>query len=62
VLFRSKDKPVGLVFIAVANSHETGAFGEEFRFGDTGRDIVRNKSVKMALEMLLAYGVKSEEQ
>ena len=53
----SAEKPVGLVFIAVANRLEEGAFVEEFRFGDTGRDEIRNETSKMALEMLLAYGV-----
>ena len=53
----SAEKPVGLVFIAVANRLEEGAFVEEFRFGDTGRDEIRNETSKMAFEMLLAYGI-----
>lgn len=58
----SAEKPVGLVYIAVANSHEDGAFGEEFRFGDQSREHIRNETVKMAFEMLLAYGLQQEEQ
>ncbi|MEZ5872062.1 MAG: CinA family protein [Nitratireductor sp.] len=57
----SPEKPVGLVFIAVANRLEEGAFVEEFRFGDTGRDEIRNETSKMALEMLLAYGIESND-
>ena len=53
----SAEKPIGLVFIAVANRLEEGAFVEEFRFGDTGRDEIRNETSKMAFEMLLAYGI-----
>lgn len=55
------DKPVGLVYIAVANRREEGAIGEEFRFGDRSRDTIRNETVKQAFEMLLAYGLLSEE-
>lgn len=58
----SKEKPVGLVFIAVASKFEEGAFAEEFRFGDLSRDEIRNETVKMAFEMLLAYGLQAEEQ
>ena len=53
----SAEKPVGLVFIAVANRQEEGAFVEEFRFGATSRDEIRNETSKMAFEMLLAYGI-----
>lgn len=56
----SEEKPVGLVFIAVASKDEDGAFVEEFRFGDRGRDEIRNESVKMAFEMLLSYGLDDD--
>ena len=55
------EKPVGLVYIAVANSFEEGAFGEEFRFGELSRNEIRNETVKMAFEMLMAYGLEVEE-
>jgi nicotinamide-nucleotide amidase len=55
------EKPVGLVFIAVATSEDEGAFVEEFEFGDIGRDAVRTATVKEALEMLLGYGVDGKE-
>ena len=57
----SEDKPVGLVFVAVARRSDEGSFVEEFRFTDMSRDGVRNESSKMAMEMLLAYGVDEEE-
>ena len=57
----SAEKPVGLVFIAVANRLEEGAFVEEFRFRDTGRDEIRNETSKMAFEMLLAYGIAESD-
>ncbi len=51
----SHEKPVGLVFIAVAG--DNGVFGEEFRFGaDRSRDDIRRDAVISALEMVLAYG------
>ncbi len=56
-----EQKPVGLVYIAVANDFEEGAFGEEFFFDETSRDGVRNEAVKAALEMLIAYGIESME-
>ena len=56
------EKPVGLVFIAIASTLEEGAFAEEFHFGDLSRDEIRNKTVKMAFEMLLSYGLAAEEQ
>ena len=58
----SAEKPVGLVYVAVASGHEAGAFVEEFRFGDRSRDEIRNETAKMAFEMLLAYGLHQEEQ
>ena len=59
---RSEKKPVGLVFIAVASTLEEGVFVEEFHFGDLSRDEIRNKTVKMAFELLLSYGLTAEEQ
>ncbi|MCP4072842.1 MAG: CinA family protein [Hyphomicrobiales bacterium] len=56
-----EQKPVGLVYIAVANDFEEGAFGEEFHFDDQGRDSIRNEAVKAALEMLIAYGIDGME-
>lgn len=56
----SDEKPVGLVFVAVAIRDGQGAYVEEFRFGARPRDEIRNSTVKMALEMLLAYGIESE--
>jgi nicotinamide-nucleotide amidase len=53
----SEAKPVGLVFIAVATRMEVGAFVEEFRFDDLGRDHVRNETARNALEMLISYGL-----
>ena len=47
------EKPVGLVYVALAvEGHETVA--REFRFGDLGRDKVREKTIAAALEMLEA--------
>ena len=57
----SAQKPVGLVFIAIANDFEEGAIGEEFNFEDRGRDYIRNEAAKAALEMLIAYGLDSFE-
>ena len=47
----SAAKPVGLVHLAVAR---TGAatLHRECRFGDIGRDVIRRKSVEVALELL----------
>lgn len=48
----SNDKPVGLVWIATAmRSQSTRA--NEARFGDPGRDRVRQSSVELALRLLL---------
>ena len=44
------EKPVGLVYIAVAG-RETSA--REFRFGDIGRSAVRMRSVEEALTLLM---------
>ncbi|MCF6321053.1 MAG: CinA family protein [Rhizobiaceae bacterium] len=56
-----EQKPIGLVFIAVANDFEEGAFGEEFQFEEAGRDAIRNEAAKAALEMLVAYGIDGLE-
>ncbi len=45
------DKPVGLVYIAVA-SHTGHVIVEECRFGDIGRDQVRLRTVERAVELL----------
>jgi nicotinamide-nucleotide amidase len=57
----SAEKPVGLVFIAVALRGEEGTYVEEFRFEDLGRDHIRNETAKMALEMLLSYSIDADD-
>ena len=52
-----EQKPVGMVFIAVANDFEEGAYGEEFLFDEQSRDAIRNQAAMAALEMLIAYGI-----
>ena len=49
----SVEKPVGLVYIAVAKSGHAAA-AHEYRFGDIGRSAVREKTVKTALSLLAA--------
>ncbi|MCP4182206.1 MAG: CinA family protein [Hyphomicrobiales bacterium] len=56
-----EQKPVGLVYIAVANDFEEGAFGEEFQFDAISRDSIRNDAAKAAFEMLIAYGIEGME-
>ena len=56
----SDEKPVGLVFIAVA-SRQDGVFVEEFRFDNGGRDFIRRETVLAAYEMLLSYGISDDE-
>jgi nicotinamide-nucleotide amidase len=53
----SAKKPVGLVYIAVALKGQDGAFVEEFRFGDLGRDGVRAATAIEAITMLLGYAL-----
>jgi nicotinamide mononucleotide (NMN) deamidase PncC len=50
-----------MVFVAVANDFEEGAFGEEFFFDEQSRDGIRNEAVKAAFEMLIAYGIDGME-
>jgi nicotinamide-nucleotide amidase len=54
----SEEKPVGLVYVAIASPQ--GLYVEELRFGDIGRDAVRNQSAQAALEMLVAFGLEDE--
>ncbi len=49
----TEEKPIGLVYIA-AKKRDGFANVSECRFGDIGRTEIRKRSVKMALEMLLA--------
>jgi nicotinamide-nucleotide amidase len=47
----SAEKPVGLVYIAVARQ-EGDVITREFRFGDIGRDHVRLRTVEKAIKLL----------
>jgi nicotinamide-nucleotide amidase len=47
----SERKPVGLVYIAVSSELATVVI--EHRFGDLGRDGIRNASVKAALDLVI---------
>lgn len=58
----STDKPVGLVYIAVATEQDEGAFVEGFEFGDIGRNEVRAATVREAIEMLLGYSIDEDEE
>lgn len=53
------EKPVGLVYIAVAGPE--GMFVEELKFGNIGRNEVRNQSAIAALEMIVAFGLPDDE-
>lgn len=55
----TQDKPIGLVYIAVAGPE--GMFVEELKFGNIGRDEVRNQSAIAALEMIVAFGLPDDE-
>ena len=55
----SKEKPVGLVFIAIAGP--LGLFVEELRLGDQDRDDIRAQTAQAALEMLVAFGFDDDE-
>jgi nicotinamide-nucleotide amidase len=48
----SVEKPVGLVYIALADGHEISSY--EFRFGDIGRSNVRIATVQEAVKLLSA--------
>jgi nicotinamide-nucleotide amidase len=48
----SAEKPVGLVYIAVANN--SGIAAHEYRFGDIGRGQVRLATVREAIKLLRA--------
>lgn len=52
----SRDKPVGLVYVAVSGPE--GTFVEELRLGDLGRKKIRNQSALTALEMLVAFCIE----
>lgn len=56
----SKEKPVGLVYIAINGPQ--GLFVEELQFGDIGRDEVRSQATIAALEMLVAFGLDEDEE
>ncbi len=58
----TETKPVGLVYIAVATSEEEGAFVEDFNFSNMCRDEIRRETIKVALEMLLGYGLDDPEE
>lgn len=48
----SAEKPVGLVHIAGARRSDGMVHQEEHRFGDIGRDAVRNATVRAALRLI----------
>ncbi|MCB1384453.1 MAG: CinA family protein [Nitratireductor sp.] len=54
----SEEKPVGLVFVAIAGP--MGLFVEELRLGSVGREVVRQQSAQVALEMLVAFGLEDD--
>ena len=58
----SAEKPVGLVYIAVATSDEEGAFVEKFEFGNLDRDEIRAATIRESLEMLLGYAIEDTEK
>lgn len=55
----TQEKPVGLVYIAVAGPE--GMFVEELKFGNIGRDEIRNQSAIAALEMIVAFGLPDDD-
>ncbi len=55
----SEEKPVGLVFVAVAGP--LGLFVEELRYGELGRDEVRAETAQAAMEMLVAFGFDDDD-
>ena len=48
----SAEKPVGLVYVALANGHDIAS--HEYRFGDIGRGQVRLATVREAIRLLRA--------
>ncbi|MFK7902701.1 MAG: CinA family protein [Nitratireductor sp.] len=56
----SEEKPVGLVYIAIAGPE--GMFVEELKFGNLGRHEIRSQSAIAALEMLVAFGLSDDEE
>ena len=50
----SETKPVGLVHIAGARRSDALVLQEEHRFGDLGRDGIRNATASMALALLMS--------
>lgn len=58
----SKEKPVGMVFIAMAMRDSDQVFVEELELGDIGRGAIRQHTVRAAIEMLLNFGLADEEE
>lgn len=56
----SPQKPVGLVFIAAASLSREDVTVVEFRFGDIGRDEIRNESARKAMEMVVSHTMRPE--
>ncbi len=56
----SEEKPVGLVFVAVAS--EEGVFVEELNLGEIDREEIRNQTAQAALEMLVAFALTDENE
>ena len=57
----SEEKPVGLVYAAVASAGLSGAVAEEYRFGDIGREAIRRETARNALEMAMTYGCSDDD-
>ena len=55
----SERKPVGLVYVSV--SSELGTVVIEYRFGDLGREAIRQASVEAALKLLLEVLTSDED-
>ncbi|MEC9344489.1 MAG: CinA family protein [Pseudomonadota bacterium] len=51
----SAEKPVGLVHIAAARRSDGLARHQEHRFGDRGREAVRNEAARAALGLLMTF-------
>lgn len=50
----SATKPVGLVYLGIARRKGGSCAAMEFRFGDQGREEIRNRTARVALEILLS--------